>query len=79
MNRRTFLGTMAAASVPVSAVATPAFDLQKWLDTTDPVWVAEYHAARLAEVMNRLDPTRAFRSKIDRQAGFALIVGSTIS
>nr|CAD6417933.1 hypothetical protein REQ54_01769 [Rhizobium sp. Q54] len=54
------------------------FDLQRWLDETDPLFVAQYHAQQLAEVMGKIDDSRLYRSKIDHQHGFALIVGDEI-
>ncbi len=91
ISRRTMLGSLAATAggvigtaIPLpapaavdeqSALAEKPFDLQEWLDNADPKWVAQYHAARLAEVMQRLDPTRSFRSKVDFAYGFALIHG----
>ena len=60
--------TIAVAAVPVA----PAFDLQHWLDTADPVDVAHYHATRLAETMNRINPGQWF-AKIDNAHEFVLI------
>ncbi|CAN7398677.1 hypothetical protein LJR235_002388 [Pararhizobium sp. LjRoot235] len=78
ITRRTILGGLAATVAPLPAVAAPALDLQYWLDTADPVQVAEYHAARLAEVMGAMNPARRWRSHIDREYNFALIVGDEL-
>lgn len=79
ITRRFILGGMAVIATPTAALAmVPAevpLDLQHWLDTADPVQVAEYHAARLAEIMGVMNPDRRWRSHIDREHNFALIVG----
>ncbi len=81
--RRQSLGLFAAASIPPTAVvagaaAQPAakpFDLQHWLDTADAEAVIAYHTAKLVEAMGVKDQTRAYRSTIDHENGFILIVG----
>lgn len=74
--RRTFLGGMAAASVPVAAVAEePKFDLQNWLDTADPQVVADYHAGQLCKAMDKVSPWKKFRFNINTDLGFAFVVG----
>jgi hypothetical protein len=83
ISRRKALGLMAAATIPsvgVVAIASahPAekpVDLQTWLDTAEPNWVAQYHAARLAEVMEAIDSSRTWRFHIDHKHGFALVCG----
>ncbi len=83
LSRRKALGLIAAVAVPptvVVAVAAaspfdPADTLQHRLSTSDPVHVAQYHAARLAEVMGEIDPARSWRSHIDHEHGFALVCG----
>lgn len=65
-----------AAGVPAAAAEpAPKFDLQNWLDTADPIAVADYHAARLAKVMGQLDPMRAYCFHINADEGFAMVVG----
>ena len=83
ISRRTALGLMIGTAVPPTAVVAvaaasprePAFDLQHWLNTSDPAEVAQYHAARLAEIMGAINPARSWRSHIDHEKCFALIVG----
>lgn len=81
ITRRAVLGGFAMVAIPTGVAAAiepsaePAFDLQHWLETADPLQVAQYHAARLAAVMNEIDPKRAYRSCINHEFGFALIVG----
>jgi hypothetical protein len=83
--RRKFLGGLALALPAVTAAAAastapaiaeePPFDLQHWLDTADRNAVAQYHAARLAEVMGTIDTRRHYRSTVDYKNGFVLVVG----
>lgn len=85
LSRRKALGLMASVAVPPTAVVAvaaaspvePVDALQHWLDTSDPAQVAHYHAARLAEAMGAIDPTRSWRSLIDHEHGFALICGDS--
>jgi hypothetical protein len=83
ISRRTALGLMAAVSVPPTAAvavaaakpAPEAFDLQHWLDTADTNAIVNYHAARLAEVMNNRDPARSYRVHVEYKSGFVLVMG----
>lgn len=78
MDRRTFLGAAAVASLPVAAASAPKpFDLQEWLNTADPDAVVHYHAGQLAAAMNRVDAARSYRVNVDYRKGFALVVGDT--
>lgn len=85
ISRRKALGLMAAATIPSVGVVAIAsahsaekpVDLQTWLDTAEPNWVAQYHAARLAEVMGTINPSRIWRFHIDHEHGFALVCGDS--
>jgi hypothetical protein len=78
--RRAILkGALGIGAVSVADAANgKTLDLQQWLDTTDPFWVADYHARRLAEAMGQLDATRVYRLHVNADKGFALIVGDPI-
>lgn len=68
----------AAAAVPavaVSAEEEQKFDLQAWLDTADLNLVAQYHAARLTEVLGRMDMTRAYDHSMSYEHGYCLVIG----
>ncbi|WP_426238131.1 hypothetical protein [Pararhizobium sp. DWP1-1-3] len=84
LSRRQALGLMAAVAVPPTVVVAVAAaspieqePLQHWLETSEPAQVAEYHAARLAEVMGLIDPERSWRFHIDHKHGFALVCGDS--
>lgn len=78
--RRTILkGAFGIGAASVAGTANDkTLDLQHWLDTADPFWVADYHARRLAEAMGMLDRTRVYRFHVNADKGFALIVGDPI-
>lgn len=78
--RRAILkGALAIGAASIADTASSkTFDLQHWLDTADPFWVADYHARRLAEAMGMLDATRLYRFHVNADKGFALIVGDPI-
>lgn len=90
ISRRIMLGGLAATAGGVIGTAIPLpspaavdeaekpFDLQEWLDTAEKTAVVRYHAARLAEAMAVIDPSRAYRDAVDYKAGFVLIVGDPI-
>ncbi len=88
ISRRIMLGGFAATAGGVIATSIPLpetskatdehFDLQHWLDTADPKYVAQYHAARLTEVMSKVNPSRAYHAKFDHLNEFVLIVGDPI-
>lgn len=90
ISRRTILGGLAATAGGVIGTAIPLpspaavdeaespFDLQEWLDTAEKTAVVRYHAARLAEAMAAIDPSRSYRDAVDYKGGFALIVGDPI-
>ncbi|CDZ60487.1 Hypothetical protein NGAL_HAMBI2605_10490 [Neorhizobium galegae bv. orientalis] len=74
--RRTFLGGIAVASLPVASVAaaapvTPSID--EFLAKANPAEKARYHANALAEAMNEHRPG-AYRTSIDHEYGFAIVV-----
>ena len=76
--RRNVLKMVAAVPLIAGGVkaAEERFDLQTWLDTADQNDVAEYHAAKLREVMSALVPSLKWKSTIDKQYGFAIIHGN---
>lgn len=86
ISRRAILGGGASLVIadpiggPIEASQTQkeAFDLQRWLNETDPLLVAQYHAQQLADAMTKVDPGRFYRSRIDYQHGVALIIGETV-
>lgn len=84
MNRRSILfGGFAIAASSHTAIGAASreeavFDLATWLETAPDNAVMEYHASCLADAMNRCDATRAYRFKIDREFGFALIMGDAL-
>jgi len=64
----------ASGEIPQLTQNGPKRDLQHWLDTADPYWVAQYHARRLADAMGRLDPAHAYSFRVNPEKGFAFIV-----
>jgi len=82
MNRRTVLkaGLVIAASshtavatAETSAVASVRID--EFLNVATAAERARYHANALAEVMAELHPDRHWRSRVDHDGRFCLIVG----
>ena len=78
--RRTFLGGIAAASVPASALAaaqsTPTQpSIDAILADASAAERAQYHANALTKVMAELRPDRSWRAEIVPEYCFALIVG----
>lgn len=71
MKRRTFLGGVAAISLPVAVVAAPE-------PAMTPAERAEYHAKELAAAMAEISPDRRWRHAIDEGHSFALVVGDPI-
>lgn len=75
--RRSFMGGVAAVSLPVTAaVASPAPagpSIDAFLAKALPSEKARYHANALAEAMNELSPGGEFIARIDREACFALV------
>ncbi|RFB87224.1 hypothetical protein B5K08_22535 [Rhizobium leguminosarum bv. trifolii] len=68
MQRRTFLGGMAAAAVPITVAAAP----MKEMTAMDR---AEFHANALCDAMRELSPDRKWRKAIDSENSFVLVVG----
>ena len=77
--RRTFLGGIAAVSIPPAvAVAaaepeTPSVD--QFLAVATPAERARYHADALKEAMAEIHPDRSWRSVIDDKHHFVLTIG----
>lgn len=75
INRRAALIGVLASSVALAAPVAKAAqepNIQQFLDTAEPIDLAHYHAARLAEAMHRANPGRWFCT-IDQNEEFALI------
>lgn len=68
MQRRTFLGGIAAAAVPVTAAAVPMKEMT-------PMERAEFHANALCDAMAEMSPDRKWRKAIDSEHSFVLVVG----
>ncbi|MFA1622511.1 hypothetical protein ACDY96_06670 [Rhizobium mongolense] len=68
MQRRTFLGGIAAAAVPVTVAAATI----KEMSATER---AEFHANALCDAMAELSPDRKWRKAIDSKNSFVLVVG----
>ena len=78
--RRTFLGGIAAASVPASAVAAvqggPSQpNIDAFLASATAAERAEFHANALVKAMAEIRPDRSWRSKIVPEYCFAIVVG----
>lgn len=79
--RRTFLGGIAAASIPSSAAvaiaaakpASPSVD--QFLALATPAERARYHMNALTEVMAEMHPDRSWRNAMDGTHKFVLVVG----
>ncbi|KQV39197.1 hypothetical protein ASE37_21870 [Rhizobium sp. Root268] len=69
--RRTFLGGMAAASVPVAILSAPE-------PVMTPHERADFHAKELAAAMAEISPNRKWRTAVDEKHFFALVVGDPI-
>ncbi|PDS54685.1 hypothetical protein CO663_33905 [Rhizobium anhuiense] len=68
MQRRTFLGGIAAAAVPVTVAAVPMKEMTA-------MERAEFHANALCDAMAELTPDRKWRKAIDSKHSFVLVVG----
>jgi hypothetical protein len=68
MQRRTFLGGIAAAAVPVTAAAAA-------IKETSAMERAEFHANALCDAMAEMSPDRKWRKAIDSEHSFVLVVG----
>ncbi|MGO6740488.1 hypothetical protein ACC732_28410 [Rhizobium ruizarguesonis] len=68
MQRRTFLGGVAAAAVPVTVAAVPMKEMTA-------MERAEFHANALCDAMAELTPDRKWRKAIDSKHSFVLVVG----
>ncbi len=79
--RRSFLGGVAAASLPVGTTAAkpahPSPSIDALLAKALPLEKARYHASALAEAMNELSPGGEFIARIDREACFALVFATS--
>lgn len=81
--RRTFLGGIAAVSIPPSAVvamavaepAAPTID--QFLALATPAERARYHMNALTDVMAEIHPDKAWRNAMDTQYHFILVTGDT--
>lgn len=85
MNRRTILKAgFVLAATSHTAVATaevqPAkITIDDFLAKAAPSERARYHANALAEVMGEMHPDRSWRSHVDHQHSFCLIVGDEVT
>ncbi|WEO64799.1 hypothetical protein [Rhizobium rhizogenes] len=68
MQRRTFLGGIAAAAVPVAVAAAPMKEMTA-------IERAEFHANALCDAMAEMSPDRKWRKAIDSEHSFVLVVG----
>lgn len=79
--RRTFLGGIAAVTIPPAAAVavaaaepeTPSVD--QFLAVATPAERARYHADALKEAMAEIHPDRSWRSVIDDKHHFVLTIG----
>ncbi|MBY2912413.1 hypothetical protein [Rhizobium leguminosarum] len=68
MQRRSFLGGIAAAAVPVTVAAVPMKEMSA-------MERAEFHANALCDAMAEMSPDRKWRKAIDSEHSFVLVVG----
>ncbi|MGR9539352.1 hypothetical protein [Rhizobium leguminosarum] len=68
MQRRTFLGGIAAAAAPVTVAAVPMKEMTA-------MERAEFHANALCDAMAEMSPDRKWRKAIDSKHSFVLVVG----
>ncbi len=77
--RRSFLGGVAAASLPVAtATAKPApaqLSIDDFLSRASSSERVRYHANALTDALAELHPERSWRSHIDHEYFYALFVG----
>lgn len=75
--RRGFLGIMAAAAVPATAVVAEAraFDWNSFFEGATPAELARFHANALSEAMAKMHPELSWRHVIDHDVRFVLVVG----
>lgn len=81
MNRRTLLTgslALAAANHATGAIANEEpqrVSIDDFLARSTPAERARYHSNALAETLADMHPERAWRTRIDHEHGFALVVG----
>jgi hypothetical protein len=81
VSRRKALGLMAAVTVPPAAILSVAaaephkVSIDDFLARASGSDRARYHANALAEVMAEMHPERSWRSHIDHDHCFSLVVG----
>ena len=77
--RRFFLGSLAAASLPVSVTvaktSTEAVTIEDFLARSTPAERVRYHANALAEAMAEMHPHLSWRSEVDHEYHFVLTTG----
>lgn len=78
--RRTFLGGIAAVSIPPAATVVAAAEpetppVDHFLAVATPAERARYHADALKEAMAEIHPDRSWRSVIDDKHQFVLTIG----
>ena len=78
--RRTFLGGIAAVSIPPAAMAVAAAEpetppVDQFLAVATAAERARYHADALKEAMAEIHPDRSWRSVIDDKHQFVLTIG----
>lgn len=77
--RRTFLGGLAAASLPVGATVaqtdTAVVSIDDFLANATPAEIVRYHANALADAMAEMHPDHSWRSEVDHKHHFVLTVG----
>lgn len=77
--RRTFLGGLAATSLPASVVAAAepvTLSIDAFLARATTAELVRYHANALAEAMAEMHPAQAgWRIQIDHECKFAMIAG----
>ena len=86
LSRRAMLSAFAVSALPASALATLAdqsagpqpeasVSVDAFLSRATAAERASYHANALAEVMAEMHPERSWRSMINHEHSFALVVG----
>ncbi|MBM3091589.1 hypothetical protein GFB56_12260 [Ensifer sp. T173] len=77
--RRSFLGGVAAASLPVAtATANPApaqLSIDDFLSQASSSERMRYHTNALMDALAEMHPERSWRSHVDHEYYYALIVG----
>jgi len=77
MQRRSFLGGLAAAAIPATAVVAEvnSFDWNAFMAESTPEQLASFYSNGLTETMAKLHPDRSWRCAIDHKNQFVLVVG----